>query len=169
MKLVPYDKITEKEYNDYIRELDEAGEISVPSVLVRETCSFEETVEQWRDETMVENCPDGWMPSTLYFMVSDKGRIYGSTHFRHELNDFLKHFGGHIGYIVRPSERRKGYATMMLKMMLDVAREKGYDRVFITCNDDNIGSAKTIENNGVREFTTSTYEGMLFRQYWIEL
>ncbi len=169
MRLVRFNEITEKEYRDYICELHDADEITVPSVLVRGDCPFEETMRQWQAETVRETCPEGWVPATLYFMVNDAGRILGSIHFRHELNDFLKHFGGHIGYGVRPAERRKGYATLMLKMMLDIAREKGYKRVFITCNDDNVGSAKTIENNGGKSYTTSTHEGRLFRQYWVEV
>ncbi len=169
MRLVKFSRITEKEYTDYKRELMASGEMISPSVAIKGNCTFEETMAQWQAETSRETCPDGWVPATLYFLVNDAGRILGAIHFRHELNDFLKHFGGHIGYGVRKSERRKGYATLMLKMMLDVAREKGYKRVFISCHDDNVGSAKTIENNGGKSYTTSTHAGRLFRQYWVEV
>ncbi len=169
MRLVRYDEITEKEYKDYKRELLQSSEMISPSVAIRGNSTFDETVAQWEAETKRETCPDGWVPATMFFLVDDNGRILGGIHFRHELNDFLKHFGGHIGYGVRPSERRKGYATHMLKLMMDIAREKGYERVLITCKDDNIGSAKTIENNGGKAYTTSTHEGKLFRQYWVEL
>ena len=67
---------------------------------------------------------------------------------RHYFNDYLSRFGGHIGYSVKPDERRKGYATSMLKAILPYCKDLGLDKILITCIDDNIGSEKVILNNG---------------------
>jgi predicted acetyltransferase len=74
-------------------------------------------------------------------------RVLGGIVLRHELDDFVLKVG-HIGYGIRPSARRRGLATGALGRMLAEAREFGLDRVLIVCEDDNLGSANTIERNG---------------------
>jgi predicted acetyltransferase len=90
---------------------------------------------------------------------------------RHRLNDFLEKYGGHIGYSVRPSERRRGYAKEMLKMALPFCRQIGIDKILITCIDGNIGSEKTIlANGGVYETTVhEPNENVDLKRYWIAL
>ena len=67
---------------------------------------------------------------------------------RHKLNESLLKNGGHIGDGVRPSERRKGYATEMIRLALEECKKIGIDRVLMVCYKDNIGSRKSIINNG---------------------
>ena len=88
---------------------------------------------------------------------------------RHHFNDYLEKYAGHIGYSVRPSERRKGYAKEMLRMALPFCREIGIDKVMITCIDGNIGSEKTIlANGGVYDGTVwEPEEQVNFERYWI--
>lgn len=90
---------------------------------------------------------------------------------RHYLNDYLKEFGGHIGYSVRPCERGKGYAKRMLEMALPHCKKIGIDKVLITCIESNIASEKTIlANNGAYESTV--YEPDIkenLKRFWIEL
>ena len=90
---------------------------------------------------------------------------------RHYFNAYLEKYGGHIGYSVAPSERRKGYASQMLKLALPKCKELGIDKVLITCIEDNIGSRKTIlANGGVYE--SSVYEPdekINLERYWIDL
>ena len=93
------------------------------------------------------NLPEQHVPST--FLVADiDGQIVGRVTIRHELNDFLRVEGGHIGYCVLPGFRRRGYATEILRQALIVARSIGIDRVLVTCDDDNAASIAVIEANG---------------------
>lgn len=90
---------------------------------------------------------DRYVPQTRYWLYVD-GRPVGVGKLRHYLNDSLMIEGGHIGYAIRPSERGKGYGTLMLRLLLERAREKGIAEVLVTCREDNILSRKVIERNG---------------------
>ena len=88
---------------------------------------------------------------------------------RHRLNEYLLQFGGNIGYSVRPSQRRKGYATEMLALGLEECRKLGLDRALVTCDKTNIGSAKTIQKNG-GVLENEVLEGdRITQRYWIAL
>ena len=103
-------------------------------------------------------------------MRRDESHILGATSIRHYLNEDLLQTGGHIAYGIRPSERRKGYATQQLTLALQKCGEMGIARVLITCDDDNVGSAKVIvHNGGVLENKVSEDTGQLVRRYWINL
>lgn len=169
LKLVEYSKITENQYMDYIKEWEDTGERVTPKSSARKGRSFKEMQYFWEYEGTEECRSQGLVPSTLYFLSDDKGKLYGASHFRHELNDDLLEYGGHIGYGVRPSERKKGYSTVMLQLMLEILGGRGYKRILITCDDDNIGSIRTIEKNGgVLENKVPNHQG-IGRRYWIEL
>jgi predicted acetyltransferase len=109
------------------------------------------------------------VPSTTYFAVTDN-HIVGTLQIRHKLNDFLLGYGGHIGYGVRPSERRKGYASEMLAQALDICRRSGIKKALVTCDNDNIGSARTImKNGGILENEVPQQDGTILQRYWINL
>ena len=88
---------------------------------------------------------------------------------RHSLNEHLFNFGGHIGYSVRKSERRKGYATRMLALALEECRRLGILRVLVTCDSENIASERTILINGGVLENTVPEDGRFTRRYWITL
>lgn len=97
---------------------------------------------------------NGFVPNT-YFVGIVGDQLVGRLSLRHELNDFLRSFGGHIGYVVIPSERNKGYATEMLRLGVLEARKLGIGDILISCDVDNEASRRVIEKNGgVYEFTT---------------
>jgi predicted acetyltransferase len=104
-----------------------------------------------------------------YWWILEEGEVLGAISLRHELNDFLLQAGGHIGYGVRPSARRRGLATWALGLVLDRARTLGITRVLITCDDTNEASARTIERlGGELEDKRHTELGFL-RRYWVDL
>ena len=123
-------------------------------------------------EETPETCPAELVPATQFVLVRKAdNKVLGFLQVRHEFNDYLSKFGGHIGYSVRPGERCKGYAKEMLKKALPYCRELGLDRVLITCIDGNIGSEKTIlANGGVYESTVhEPNENVDLKRFWIEI
>ncbi|MEU4506014.1 GNAT family N-acetyltransferase [Streptomyces sp. NPDC024089] len=111
---------------------------------------------------------EGHVHATHWWIV--EGDTYlGAIDLRHRLNAFLLDAGGHIGYGIRPSARRRGLATWALGAVLPEARAMGLGRVLVTCDDDNAGSARSIERNGgILEDVRTTKAGVK-RRYWITL
>lgn len=115
------------------------------------------------------NPPVDRVPATIYFCLDvDRDVVVGAVDIRHYLNDDLLFHGGHIGDGVRPSERRKGIATKMIGLALEKCKEIGVDRVLMTCDKTNIGSAKSIINNGGVLENEVDDDGVIVQRYWIE-
>lgn len=171
--------------------LKKAGELGL-SLQLPETFSEEaywEYIKEWGDSRMtpfgispremtyaqwLENnikirtqAPDGFVCATDYFLTDAAGTMLGAVDIRHALNEFLLECGGHIGYGVRPTQRRNGYAEMMLALALEKCLELGIEKALVTCDDDNEGSAKTIEANGGVLENVTMYSGKPVRRYWI--
>jgi predicted acetyltransferase len=110
---------------------------------------------------------EGRVPATFLFAEED-GELVGRVSIRHELNDFLRREGGHIGYAVRPGNRRRGFATEILQQALIIARAEGVDQVLVICHDDNVASAATIERCGgeLADLGVDS-DGHAIRRYWI--
>lgn len=119
-----------------------------------------------------ETVPEGMVPSTQFVCLRERdGRIVGMIQVRHEFNDYLRLYAGHIGYSVHPGERRRGYAAYMLREALPYCRQLGLERVLITCIKGNEGSRRTIlKNGGVYESTVhEPREDIDLERYWITL
>src|SRR6478736_2526166 len=101
-----------------------------------------------KDNEQGINLPEGWVPDSTFWLINRDKRILGAVNIRHQLTEKLLNSGGHIGYGIRPTERRKGYATLLLKLALEKARELGIHRVLVVCDERNIASERTILING---------------------
>lgn len=114
--------------------------------------------------------PAGLVPATEYLALDEHEHLVGMTNLRHWLNDYLLTYGGHIGYSVRPSERQNGYATQMLRLTLEKAKERGIEKVRICCDHYNVASAKTIRANGgvLEDEQFDSSDGTLTQRYWIQ-
>lgn len=121
----------------------------------------------------------GLVPQSVFWLVredadtSDAGGkvIVGVSRLRYALTPSLEDVGGHIGYDVRQSERRKGYGTRLLSLTLERARAAGLRRVLLTCDTENVASARIIERNGgaLASRSVSPVTGVMVSRYWIEL
>lgn len=135
------------------------------------------TIEDWliamklyENEETLPN--EGRVPSRQYVLVQETPQqIIGMLALRMRLNDYLLNYGGHIGYSIAPSARKKGYGSFMLKESLKEAKNFGLARVLITCDDDNLASAKVIEkNHGILEDRRFDEENQKrVRRYWITI
>ena len=135
-----------------------------------------ETTREWLDQVealrRLETTPPQLVPSTQYIYVRESdSKVVGVIQIRHCFNEFLEKYAGHIGYSVCPTERRKGYATQMLRLALPACKALGLDRVLISCVEGNEGSKRTIlRNGGVYESTVfEPGEGVYLERYWIDL
>ncbi|MBE6012351.1 GNAT family N-acetyltransferase [Anaeropeptidivorans aminofermentans] len=132
-----------------------------------------ESYDEWLNIILARykgGTPSGVAASTYFTVRKSDGKIIGTIQLRHELDADLEKHGGHIGYGIRPSERKKGYGNKQLQLILEKAREIGLDKVMISCNKTNMASAKVIMKNG----GLLTYEGPdeeygIIQIYWINL
>ncbi len=126
--------------------------------------------EARRSETGID-LPAGKVRAGFFFLVGDTSpRILGAVSIRYELNDYLRRYGGNIGYGVRVSERRQGYAKAMLALACDHCRRLGMEKVLVTCDTANTGSARTIQaNGGILENEVIHDDGTPLQRYWIPL
>lgn len=170
MRLLRFDEIDELDYLIYIKEWEDSGEKIVPMASARAEISFDDFLKRMRERETDEIREKGLVPATLYFLVDEKNKICGALDIRHELNEYLEKFGGHIGYGIAPSERKKGYGKIQLKLGLEKAKKIGLKKVLITCDDNNIGSAKTIEAcGGIYNDTLADAEANRIKRYFVEV
>jgi predicted acetyltransferase len=128
--------------------------------------------EEWMkfvSDNEVESTKHTEVTATVYLAIrEDDNKLVGIINIRHTLNDYLYNFGGHIGYSVRKAERKKGYAKEMLKFALEECSKMGMKKVLITCDSDNIASAKTIQSCGGVLENEIPEDGRVTQRYWIE-
>ena len=113
---------------------------------------------------------DGWVPdTTLFCLDKDRNIFVGAVNIRHYLNENLLKTGGHIGDGIRPSERRKGYATAMIALALEECKKLGIKDVLMCCGKENVASAKSIVRNGGVLENEVEEDGHIEQRYWIHL
>ncbi len=137
---------------EYLKEFTEYGSAMNGIGGASSCATYEEMLEKQQKDKYVEylGYEENVVPRSTYLIIREKdNKIVGSINFRWELTRSLdENFGGNIGYGIRPTERRKGYATQALKMGLELCREKGMKSVRVGCYTNNTGSRKTIIKNG---------------------
>ena len=132
--------------------------------------SIEDWLEELKKRISEATVPEGLVPSSTYLGIREKDNyIVGMIDIRHYLNEFLKQFGGNIGYSVRKSERNKGYAKQMLKLALEKCKDLKMKKVLITCDEDNIASEKVILSANAKFEDIRCIDGENIKRFWIEL
>lgn len=160
-------------YNEMMTEWQASGTQIAPWFLNKPYENLEDFAEFIR---MLDNCECGnlderYSSTTSYFVTDENDRLIGAASLRHYLTAAGFSTWGHIGYGVRPGERRKGYATRILKMVLEEAKVMKIQRILLGCHSSNIGSAKVIEScGGVLENIVPDPDdkGETIRRYWID-
>lgn len=132
--------------------------------------NFEIYVMKENERAKGKYLPKGYVPSTTYWLI-DNDEFIGRVNIRHRLTDHLLRVGGHIGYFIRPTMRRKGYGKKILEMAIPKAKDLGIDKILVTCDEDNLGSKKIIEENGgvYENKVVNEIGGPLKLRYWIKL
>ena len=170
MKFVFPCKEYEQKAIEYIQEfLDYSSEINGVGGLRRflKDSSYSEWLKKVQEDIDIANIPDDRIPAYTYFYIREEDdRIIGMINIRLVLNDFLRKEGGHVGYSIRPTERRKGYGTQMLSEALKFCGVLGLHEFIVTCGKKNVASAGVIKKCGGRleaEFYSKTYSEIIQR------
>lgn len=154
----------------YIEAYNEYAEngVSTYSFTDASSCDIFAKFDDYRHERNLR--PDR-VGADYYWLVDDEKALFiGEVTIRHRLNEALRQSGGHIGYGVRCSEWNRGYGTMLLGLAVEKAKEMRISPVLMTCNDDNLASARVIEKNGfiLKDKVMIVKDGrnVLRRRYW---
>ena len=165
IKLIRPSKEHEKEALAFKKEFFDNGENTINGgELLDQTDSYDSWLQAVTNNTSKATVNPEWVVTDTYFAIDENERIVGIIDFRHELKGFLKDFGN-SGYSVRPSERKKGYATQMLSLILERAKETGLKSFQLSAEKSNTPSIKTIIKNGgkySRSFTVNNEEADVY-------
>jgi predicted acetyltransferase len=167
--LVKPNQDLQEEYLALLAEQHRAGEDFFDDESARN--DFSAFLNRLERETQGLDLSPGIVPATTYWLVKNDEMILGESRLRHSLTPALEHHGGHIGYVIRPSQRRKGYGTLILALTLEKAQLLGIQHARITCDSDNLGSVRIIEKSGgiLSAQVKSERSGKTISQYWIHI
>ncbi|MCE4956429.1 GNAT family N-acetyltransferase [Macrococcoides caseolyticum] len=155
----------------YKQEFKATKEVIHGSSSLHKFDNFDEWFEKVQHSDNLERIPHGMVPATQFLCVNAQNKIVGMVNIRHYLNDFLIQIGGHVGYSVRPDERRKGIAKWMLQESLNFLKTKDVDKALVTCDYNNIGSKKTILSCGgmYENSVHDDHDNIDVERYWINI
>jgi predicted acetyltransferase len=158
-----------EEYLEFYHEWKASDEKMVPWVIQKDPTNFNDMIQSLLDAEKGENLPEDWVPDSTYWLVAEDKRVLGVVNVRHRLTENLMNCGGHVGYGIRPSERRKGHATKLLSLSLEKTKELGINETLVVCDKWNEASKRTILNNGGkpdRDFIEE--DGNVILRFWIK-
>ena len=148
---------------------DHGEQIINGSELFDRIASYEEWLGKVVANADAETVAPDWVLTDTFFAVRvSDDRIVGIVDLRYQLNDFLKDLGN-CGYSVRPSERRKGYATEILRQICLIAGKHGLKQLQLSVEKDNVASIKTIQHNGGKYHRSFSFDGEEAYVYLINL
>ena len=158
-------------YLEYIKEVFAEDEEVVPFVLNTPADNFDSLLSELDGYSRGENMKPGFVSHSTFWLIEEEEKVVGATNIRHDLTEKLRLEGGHIGYGIRPSSRGKGYGTEILKLALIEARKLGHKRVLVTCDKDNVKSAKVILRNGgeLHSEVSIKEKQIISQRYWIDI
>ncbi|CQR55314.1 GNAT family N-acetyltransferase [Paenibacillus riograndensis] len=158
----------ENEYLSFYKEWLDSGEEMYPWVIEKDPTNFNAMVQFLIDNENGINLPEGWVPDSTYWLINENRKIIGVVNIRHQLSEYLLYRGGHIGYGIRTSERLQGYATQLLALSLQKAKELGISKVLLICDERNKGSFHTIiKNGGIPDSDFIEEDGTVLKRFWI--
>ena len=167
LRLVKLDPKYRRHMNEMMEEWYASGEKIIPYTIRR--LDYRD-FDAYMANLEVRDTSGGLVPDSTFFCLDVERDIFvGAVNIRHYLNEALLLNGGHIGDGVRPSERRKGIATAMIGLALHECRKLGIEKVLMVCDRQNIGSAKSILNNGGVLENEVEVDGVTEQRYWIDL
>ncbi|MCG9579698.1 GNAT family N-acetyltransferase [Vibrio tubiashii] len=146
MKLVTPRVEYQESYIEMVREFSEREEAFIPFVLAENYEDFSMLLDRLSAYSRGEEVP-GFVAHSSFWLIDENDQVVGCSNLRHELNDGLLVLGGHIGYGIKPSERKKGYAKRILELTLPKAKSIGIDKALVTVSKANLGSVKAIKYN----------------------
>jgi predicted acetyltransferase len=172
LKLVPPNLEYQQAYLLMMEKWYGSGEQPTSWVLKEDYSDFPALVARLEGYSRGVGVAANFVPSTTRWGWDDEsGSIVGAVNIRHHLNESLLKEGGNIGYAVSPLHRRKGFAAEMLRQSLEICAHLGMTRALVTCNQENIASARTIlKNGGILENEILDEEtGKIIQRYWIQI
>lgn len=157
-----------KEFENSNDEYKFEGTSNIKCVL---SDSYEKYLQKCIQDKTIEDTNPNWSNATNYLLVDENNHIYGCSQFRHHILGELINVGGNFAYAIRPSERKKGYGFIQLKLLIEKAKAFGLDKVLVTCRENNIASKKTMEKFIGKSDTLvkSIYPNVMEYRYWIDI
>lgn len=169
MKLIELTENHYRQFEEMALDFSEQGDDRYSTFLPFEP--FKDFLIKLENDKNGEKTPPHKVPGISYWLEDDDKKLIGGIRYRYKLNDALLIEGGHIGYDIRPSERNKGLATIMLSLLFDEVRDISPEKVLITCSDDNPASEKVILKHGgvLESIEPSPRNGKMSKRFWVEV